>query len=59
MKVVQYLSFVKDLLANGYESFYTEIDGDLAFYNGSQYEKVPVNEKVIDLKRYKKKTWRN
>nr|WP_106780679.1 3-hydroxyacyl-CoA dehydrogenase/enoyl-CoA hydratase family protein [Lysinibacillus timonensis] len=48
-------SFVKELLAKGYESFYTEIDGDLAFYNGSQYEKIPVNEKVIDLKRYKKK----
>lgn len=48
-------TFVKELLANGYETFYTEIDGDLAYYNGSQYEKVPVNEKVIDLKRYKKK----
>ncbi|KGR78197.1 3-hydroxyacyl-CoA dehydrogenase/enoyl-CoA hydratase family protein [Ureibacillus manganicus] len=48
-------SFVKEMLANGVDSFYTEIDGDLAFYNGSQYEKVPTNEKVIDLKRYKKK----
>ncbi|KGR91629.1 3-hydroxyacyl-CoA dehydrogenase [Ureibacillus massiliensis 4400831 = CIP 108448 = CCUG 49529] len=47
-------SFVKEMLANGFESFYTEVDGDLAFYNGAQYEKIPVNEKVIDLKRYKK-----
>ncbi|MFY3790692.1 3-hydroxyacyl-CoA dehydrogenase/enoyl-CoA hydratase family protein [Ureibacillus sp. MALMAid1270] len=48
-------SFVKEMLSNGFESFYTEIDGDLAFYNGTEYEKIPVNEKVIDLKRYKKK----
>lgn len=48
-------SFVKEMLSKGIESFYTEIDGDVAFYNGSEYEKVPVNEKVIDLKRYKKK----
>ncbi|BDH62765.1 enoyl-CoA hydratase [Lysinibacillus sp. PLM2] len=46
--------FVKEMLANGFESFYTEVDGELAFYNGEQYEKIPVNEKVIDLKRYKK-----
>lgn len=48
-------SFVKEFLAKGYESFYTEIDGDLAYYNGNEYVKVPVNEKVSDLKRYKKK----
>ncbi|MEK9199275.1 3-hydroxyacyl-CoA dehydrogenase/enoyl-CoA hydratase family protein [Ureibacillus sp. 179-F W5.1 NHS] len=48
-------SFVKEFLAKGYESFYTEIDGDLAYYNGNEYVKVPVNDKVIDLKRYKKK----
>lgn len=48
-------SFVKEFLAKGYESFYTEIDGDLAYYNGNEYVKVPVNEKVIDLKRFKKK----
>jgi len=48
-------AFVKEMLSKGIESFYSEIDGDVAFYNGSQYEKVPVNEKVIDLKRYKKK----
>ncbi len=48
-------AFVKDFLEKGYETFYSEIDGDLAFYNGTEYEKVPVNEKAIDLKRYKKK----
>lgn len=48
-------AFVKDLLEKGLTSFYSEIDGDLAYYNGTEYVKVPVNEKVIDLKRYKKK----
>jgi len=48
-------SFVKEFLSQGYESFYKELDGELAYYNGSGYVKVPVNEKVIDLKRYKKK----
>ncbi len=48
-------AFVKDLLAKGFTSFYSEIDGDLAYYNGTEYVKVPVNEKAIDLKRYKKK----
>ena len=48
-------AFVKDLLAKGFTTFYSEIDGDLAYYNGTEYVKVPVNEKAIDLKRYKKK----
>ena len=48
-------AFVKDLLAKGFTSFYSEIDGDLTYYNGTEYVKVPVNEKAIDLKRYKKK----
>jgi 3-hydroxyacyl-CoA dehydrogenase len=48
-------SFVKKLLEKGYESFYKEIDGQLAFFNGEEYEVIPVNEKAIDLKRYKKK----
>lgn len=48
-------SFVQGLLDKELESFYSEIDGELAYYNGSEYEKVPVNEKAIDLKRYKKK----
>lgn len=48
-------SFVKGLLDKGFDTFYSEIDGDLAFYNGTEYKKVPVNEKAIDLKRYKKK----
>lgn len=48
-------AFVKGLLEKGFDTFYSEIDGDLAFYNGAEYEKVPTNPKVIDLKRYKKK----
>ncbi|MEK4230523.1 3-hydroxyacyl-CoA dehydrogenase/enoyl-CoA hydratase family protein [Solibacillus sp. FSL H8-0538] len=48
-------AFAKDLLAKGYSTFYTEIDGDLVYFNGTEYVKVPVNEKAIDLKRYKKK----
>ncbi|MEK4081322.1 3-hydroxyacyl-CoA dehydrogenase/enoyl-CoA hydratase family protein [Solibacillus sp. FSL K6-1126] len=47
--------FVNGLLEKGLKTFYSEIDGDLAYYNGSEYVKVPVNEKAIDLKRYKKK----
>ncbi len=48
-------AFVQGLLDKGLDTFYSEIDGDLAYYNGTEYVKVPVNEKAIDLKRYKKK----
>ena len=48
-------AFVTGLLEKGLTTFYSEIDGDLAYYNGTEYVKVPVNEKAIDLKRYKKK----
>ncbi|MER2039302.1 MAG: 3-hydroxyacyl-CoA dehydrogenase NAD-binding domain-containing protein [Solibacillus sp.] len=48
-------AFVTSLLDNGFTTFYSEIDGDLAYYNGTEYVKVPINEKAIDLKRYKKK----
>lgn len=48
-------SFVTALLDKGFETFYKEEDGELYFFNGEDYELVPVNEKVIDLKRYKKK----
>ncbi|SOC13253.1 3-hydroxyacyl-CoA dehydrogenase [Ureibacillus xyleni] len=47
--------FVKDLLEKDYETFYKEVDGEIAYFNGADYSKVPVNEKEIDLKRYKKK----
>ena len=47
--------FVIGLLEKDFTTFYSEIDGDLAYYNGTEYVKVPVNEKAIDLKRYKKK----
>ncbi|RKQ17249.1 3-hydroxyacyl-CoA dehydrogenase/enoyl-CoA hydratase family protein [Ureibacillus endophyticus] len=48
-------AFVKSLLEKGYESFYKEVDGEVAYFDGSDYSKVPVNEKEIHLKRYKKK----
>lgn len=48
-------AFVTGLLDKGFTTFYSEIDGELAYYNGTEYEKVPVNEKAINLKRYKKK----
>ncbi|MER2191413.1 MAG: 3-hydroxyacyl-CoA dehydrogenase NAD-binding domain-containing protein [Solibacillus sp.] len=48
-------AFVKDLLASGKQTFYSEVDGDVAYYNGMEYVKVPVNDKAIDLRRYKKK----
>lgn len=47
--------FVEKFLENGFTSFYSEIEGELAYYNGTEYVKVPVNEKEINLKRYKKK----
>lgn len=48
-------AFVRNLLDSGNESFYKEENGDLYFFNGTDYEAVPVNEKAINLKRYKKK----
>ena len=48
-------AFVQSLLDKGYETFYKEEDGELYFFDGEDYKLVPVNEKVIDLKRYKKK----
>lgn len=48
-------AFVQALLDQGHSSFYKEEDGELYFFTGSDYAKVPTNEKVIDLKAYKKK----
>ncbi|WP_445678099.1 3-hydroxyacyl-CoA dehydrogenase/enoyl-CoA hydratase family protein [Psychrobacillus sp. FSL H8-0484] len=48
-------TFVQSLLDKGFECFYKEENGDLYFFDGNDYKTVPVNEKVIDLKRYKKK----
>lgn len=48
-------AFTKALLNKGNTSFYSEIDGELAYFDGTGYKKVLFNEKVIDLKRYKKK----
>lgn len=48
-------SFVTSLLEQGNENFYSEIDGDLSYFDGAEYKLVPFNTKEIDLKRYKKK----
>ncbi|MBT2583679.1 3-hydroxyacyl-CoA dehydrogenase/enoyl-CoA hydratase family protein [Planococcus sp. ISL-109] len=48
-------AFVEALLEKGFDSFYKEENGDLYYFDGSDYQLVPVNKKVIDLKRYKKK----
>ena len=47
--------FVQILLDKGFERFYKEENGDLYFFDGNDYTIVPVNEKVINLKSYKKK----
>lgn len=47
--------FVQSLLDKGFESFYKEENGDLYYFDGNDYKIVSFNEKVIDLKRYKKK----
>jgi len=48
-------AFAQDLLDKGFDSFYKEDNGDVYFFNGQDYSLVPTNEKVIELKRYKKK----
>lgn len=48
-------AFTKALLDNGYSTFYSEVDGELAYFDGTEYKPVPFNEKAVDLKRYKKK----
>ncbi|MGG0643333.1 3-hydroxyacyl-CoA dehydrogenase/enoyl-CoA hydratase family protein [Sporosarcina gallistercoris] len=47
--------FAQSLLDKGFETFYKEEDNVLFYFDGEGYSPVPVNEKVIDLKRYKKK----
>ena len=47
--------FAQSLLDHGFNTFYKEENGDLYFFNGSEYTLVPTNEKVINLKQYKKK----
>ena len=48
-------AFVHSLLDKGYESFYKEVEGDMFYFDGEDYKPVPVNEKAINLKLYKKK----
>lgn len=48
-------AFAQSLLDKGYDSFYKEENDELFYFDGEAYKPVPVNEKVIDLKRFKKK----
>lgn len=48
-------AFTKAFLDHGYSTFYSEVDGELAYFDGTEYKPVPFNEKAVDLKRYKKK----
>ncbi|KMY56252.1 3-hydroxyacyl-CoA dehydrogenase [Bacillus sp. FJAT-27231] len=47
-------AWVKEMTANGHTSFYKEETGETHFYHHGDYQKVPVSEKVIDLKKLKK-----
>jgi 3-hydroxyacyl-CoA dehydrogenase len=48
-------ALVQSLLDKGYESFYKEVEGDMFYFDGEDYKPVPVNEKALNLKLYKKK----
>lgn len=47
-------TFVNALLAKGYKTFYSEVDGKRAYFDGNAYVVVETNDKAIDLKQYKK-----
>ncbi|KKB34220.1 3-hydroxyacyl-CoA dehydrogenase/enoyl-CoA hydratase family protein [Bacillus thermotolerans] len=46
--------WVKEMVESGHSSFYQEEEEGRSFYYNGRYERVPVNEKVIDIKRLKK-----
>jgi 3-hydroxyacyl-CoA dehydrogenase len=48
-------SFAQNLLDQGFDSFYKEDNAETYFFNGQDYSAVPTNEKVINLKQFKKK----
>ncbi|KIL42666.1 3-hydroxyacyl-CoA dehydrogenase [Jeotgalibacillus soli] len=47
--------WVEKMLSEGYSSFYKEEDAGLTFFHQGCYEIVKENEKIINLKRWKKK----
>lgn len=47
-------AFVQALLAKGYTAFYSEIDGQAAYFDGNDYVTVPTNAKAINVKHLKK-----
>ena len=46
-------SWIKDMLANGYTSFYKVEDGVKSYYSNGEYKAIVVNPKIIDLKQVK------
>lgn len=48
-------AFAENLLAKGYTTFYSEVDGERAYFDGNGYVAIETNDKAIDLARYKKK----
>ncbi|OCS92536.1 3-hydroxyacyl-CoA dehydrogenase/enoyl-CoA hydratase family protein [Caryophanon latum] len=48
-------AFAENLLAKGYTTFYSEVDGERAYFDGNDYVVIETNDKAIDLARYKKK----
>lgn len=50
---VQVPSWVKEMLAKGFGTFYREENGVLFFYNNGEYRQVRQNPKVINLKTHK------
>ncbi|WP_040224662.1 3-hydroxyacyl-CoA dehydrogenase/enoyl-CoA hydratase family protein [Bhargavaea cecembensis] len=48
-------AFVNSLLDAGGESFYKEEDGQELYFDGEGYKPVPVNEKEINLKKWKER----
>ncbi|MBA4536935.1 enoyl-CoA hydratase/isomerase family protein [Bacillus aquiflavi] len=47
-------SLLKDMLANGFTSFYKEEEGKRYYYDNGQYKQMIENEKVMNLKMLKK-----
>ncbi|MEW9501946.1 3-hydroxyacyl-CoA dehydrogenase/enoyl-CoA hydratase family protein [Jeotgalibacillus marinus] len=48
-------AWVEEMLSEGHMTFYKEEEGDQYFYQDGSYHLVEENEKVINLKRWKKK----
>ncbi|MDZ5472162.1 3-hydroxyacyl-CoA dehydrogenase/enoyl-CoA hydratase family protein [Bacillus sp. 31A1R] len=47
-------AWIKEMLGNGFTTFYKEEEGNLFFYQNGEYKLVEENSKVINLKKLKK-----